>query len=405
MERLIQSAQSGNRSAWEELLRRYYRRAFAIALSHLGNHQAAEDATQEAFVEAYLRLPQLTAPAAFPVWLERIVYGKCIRLVRGGKRRPTSIPLQDLTDAVASTPTPEGVLLQESIRETLRLALTRLSSEEREALILFAVGGFSYHEIGERLGLTPGLVKKRLYTARQRLQRDAELQALRPALTADLLRRVEDRVRRREERKERQMSEVLSPPKVELVGPGAEYRTVIKNLYAFYRYELLMFIDGEPPTPAEATEENWTSGAWVNQHGVINGLHSTNHDEGVQSEDVFWERPNLQAFLIRRNGWPAGFAMVASPPNATRGVDYRLQEFFVINKARRAGVGTEAARQLFDLLPGKWELAYEPRNTAAVTFWRTFLPAYTGGSCEEDMIGMGWCPDMPGYVFTAGAKE
>jgi predicted acetyltransferase len=169
------------------------------------------------------------------------------------------------------------------------------------------------------------------------------------------------------------------------------------------RYEHLPLIDGEPLPPETVTSDTWTCGAWVNQYGVINGLHSTTHDEAVQGEDAFWERPNLQAYLIRLNGWPAGFACVASPPNATKGIDYRLQEFFVINKARRRGVAT-AVRMLFDRLPGRWELAYQPNNAPAVAFWKKFIPAYTDGDFTEEMIGMGWCADMPGYVFTKGPR-
>ena len=133
----------------------------------------------------------------------------------------------------------------------------------------------------------------------------------------------------------------------------------------------------------------------MNQFGVINGLESTTHDESVQGEDVFWQWPNLQAYLIRLNGWPAGFAFVASPPNATRGVDYRLQEFFILNKARGRGVATAAARLLFDRLPGRWELAYTPENLPAASFWRTFIPTYTEGDFTEEMIGMGDTPDTP----------
>ena len=98
----------------------------------------------------------------------------------------------------------------------------------------------------------------------------------------------------------------------------------IKNLYAFYRYEMLPFNAGEPLSPDAEGEDTWKSGAWVNQHGVINGLQSCTHDEAVAGEDCFWERPHLSAFLITLNGWPAGIAMVAAPPNATPGVNYRL---------------------------------------------------------------------------------
>ena len=77
---------------------------------------------------------------------------------------------------------------------------------------------------------------------------------------------------------------------VTLLGPGVESKTAVKNLYVFYRYEMMLYhtYDGDCPTPpADATEETWRSGVWVNRFGVIDGLHSATHDEGIRGEDVF----------------------------------------------------------------------------------------------------------------------
>ena len=412
MEKLIEAARRGDPSAFGELMNRFYHRAFAVALTQLGNTHQAEDAVQDAFVEVYLRLDQLQTAAAFPAWLHKIVLGKCVRTVRAGKSVAASISLDALTNAAAAVSDPEAVLLERAAQETLQKALRLLSDEEREVFLLFTVGGYRYAEIGEILSLSLPLVKKRIYTARQQLREGEAMAELRPLkrperqkwAAAQVIKRAQAQAQRRKER----IMEIRKGPRViELVGPDSAYKTVIKNLFVFYRYEMLLsnHYEATLTPPSDVSEESWRSGAWPNAHGVINGLHSVTHEESVDGMNVFWEWPNMQAFLILLNGWPAGFAFVASPPNATRGVDYRLQEFFVLNKARRLGVGTQAARMLFDRLPGRWELSYDPENLPAVVFWRKFIADYTNNNFAEEMIGMGTGnPDLPGYVFTKGAR-
>ena len=428
----VESAQKGNARAFEHLMLRFQDRALAVALAQLGNYHQAEDAVQEAFVEVYLRIGQLQTPIAFPSWLNRIVLGKCVRALRTGKSVAPSVSLQSLIDTAAKESNPEATLLRKAATEVLRDALHTLSSQEREALLLFAVGGYRYEEIAQMMELSLQIIRRRIYTARRRLRNASELAALRlsPRQTESSQRTLRQRVAQQAaERlaqsgqhalkrqaisalvKEKHMSKItMQAMNVDLVGPGSEHRTVIKNLYTFYRYEMLLTNhyddreDGQITPPTDANEDTWRHGAWVNRFGVIDGLDAGTHDEAVQGEDIFWKWPNLQAFLIRLNGWPAGFACVASPPNATRGVDYRLQEFFILNKARQSGVGSAAAKLLFDRLPGRWELAYTQTNLPAVAFWQKFIPTYTEGDFVEEMIGMGDSPDLPGYVFTRGLR-
>ncbi|MBC7808156.1 MAG: GNAT family N-acetyltransferase [Akkermansiaceae bacterium] len=408
-EPMVILARAGNVEAFEKLVRLFQNKAFAVALTHLGNRYQAEDAVQEAFIEVYFRLTQLADPSAFPAWLRKIVRGKCVRQLRSGKSAPATIPLDELASLSAAAPSPEEMALEAVSRQTLREAMDTLGAEQRNALLLYAVGGYDYAEIAGLMGLSLPLVKKRIYTARRQLRGDENLLALRlsterPSGRTGFAALVRERATRRaQKRKETLMEEqnrTNAALRVELVGPGIEVKVPIKNLYAFYRYEMLLFNDGEPAPPTEESAETWKCGTWVNQHGVINGLNSRTHDEAVSGEDNFWEWPSLQAYLITLNGWPAGFAMVASPPNATPGVEYRLQEFFVINKARRRGVATEAIRQLFARLPGKWELWTDPRNLPASSFWHKNVPLVSGGKFTDEMIYAGGDRDVPGYVFT-----
>ncbi|MBC8140950.1 MAG: GNAT family N-acetyltransferase [Armatimonadetes bacterium] len=403
-EQWVIRARDGDEKAYEELVRAFQDKAFAVALTHLGNRYQAEDAVQEAFIEGYGRISQLSVPAAFPAWLQKIVRGKCVRQLRTGKSVPKTYSMDEAATLSSRETDPEKIALDAVMRQTLREAIATLEDEERHALLLRSIGGFDYAEIAEMMNLSLAVVKKRLHTARTRLRSSEVLQELRLSpRPGDFAAQVREKATHRfikQQEREQMETKLVKETRVELRGSGQEIKIPVKNLYAFYRYEMLLFNDGEPAPPEEETDETWKCGTWVNQSGVINGLGSRTHDEAVAGEDAFWERPNLQAFLIALNGWPAGFAMVAAPPNATPGVDYRLQELFVLNKARRRGVATEAVRQLFARLPGKWELWTDPRNIAATDFWRKTVPVVSGGNFAHEMIYAGGEADMPGYVFT-----
>ena len=60
-----------------------------------------------------------------------------------------------------------------------------------------------------------------------------------------------------------------------------------------------------------------------------------------------------------------------------------MDEFFVMRKYRRAGVGSEFAARLFDIFPGRWEVAQVAPNTEATLFWRSVIRAYTSGNFDE----------------------
>ena len=78
----IERAQTGDCLAFDEVVRRFQDMAVGYALGLLRDRQDAEDAAQDAFLEAWRRLPELRAPGAFGVWFRRIVYKHCDRRFR-----------------------------------------------------------------------------------------------------------------------------------------------------------------------------------------------------------------------------------------------------------------------------------------------------------------------------------
>ncbi len=88
-------------------------------------------------------------------------------------------------------------------------------------------------------------------------------------------------------------------------------------------------------------------------------------------------------FVILRDKEPQGFALVSRSMMKRNVVDFRMAEFFVVRRARRHGVGREAAELIFNRFDGRWEIVEFLRNQAAVAFWRNIVGSYTHGRFDE----------------------
>jgi RNA polymerase sigma-70 factor, ECF subfamily len=164
--------------SFDELVQRYQRQLLAIAYRILGNWQDAEDLAQDALLKAYLRLGDLSNPAALGPWLRRLTVNACLDALARRQRRPATISLTAPDDHEA--PAPERALAVASAEEdavraeewhNLRRTLSRLEPRAREALVLREVYGYSYAEIAAMLDLGLSAVKMRVHRARHAVQR------------------------------------------------------------------------------------------------------------------------------------------------------------------------------------------------------------------------------------------
>lgn len=190
IERLVRRARSpraplaAQHAAFARLVTLHEQMAFGTALAALRDPEAARDAAQEAFLDAWRKLPQLRTPAAFPGWLQRLVRTHCTRIRR--KREPElAPPPPGDTDAAARA----------ERRRALARALDQLAPDDRQALLLFHVLGESQRTIAATLDIREATLAKRLHDARLRLRRllprSLAREFLVTAPTRDFLRRVQ----------------------------------------------------------------------------------------------------------------------------------------------------------------------------------------------------------------------
>jgi RNA polymerase sigma-70 factor (ECF subfamily) len=161
---LVSRAQAGRLDAFEELVRRHRLGTYRVALRMLGNETDAEDAAQDAFVQAWRNLAGFRADAAFSTWMYRIVTNRCLNMLRARRRTE---PLPEDREAPASRP--DRIAEGRWQVEDLARAIARLTPEQRAPLVLRELEGCSYEEIADALDLSMSAVKSRLHRARLEL--------------------------------------------------------------------------------------------------------------------------------------------------------------------------------------------------------------------------------------------
>ena len=165
---LVRAAQGGDLEAFDEIVGRFQDMAYASAYSMLGDAQLAEDAAQEAFLEAYLNLAKLHEPAAFPGWFRRIVFKQGDRLTRG-KHIPT-MPLENAFDMPLADLNPATVVERRETNLLVRRAIDELPDHERTVTLLFYSTGYALKDIAAFLEVPVTTIKKRLHDARKHLK-------------------------------------------------------------------------------------------------------------------------------------------------------------------------------------------------------------------------------------------
>jgi RNA polymerase sigma-70 factor, ECF subfamily len=162
---LLAAHVTGDPTAFGILARRHQNRLWAVGLRTTGNREDAADAVQEALLSAYRNAASYRGDAAVTTWLHRIVVNASLDLLRRKAARP-AVPLPDDADRIPA----QGDAMD--ARETslvVQEALATLPPEQRAALVLVDVQGWSVDDAARVLDCAPGTVKSRCFRGRAKL--------------------------------------------------------------------------------------------------------------------------------------------------------------------------------------------------------------------------------------------
>ena len=157
----VRAAAAGDVRAFEELVRTYQVHVWRFLKHLLGDHDLAEDLTQETFIRVYRRLDGFRFQAKFSTWVFQVARNVAVDSLRASARR------RRIVEAVEpAPPTPDA-----ATRVEVATAIATLTPKLREAFVLVEAQGLTYREAGQVLGVPEGTVKSRVFHAREGLVR------------------------------------------------------------------------------------------------------------------------------------------------------------------------------------------------------------------------------------------
>lgn len=176
-QKLIKKCMNGNLKAFDELIEKYEKTAYNIALKMLKNPEDAMDVSQEAFIKVFKSIKTFNFESAFSTWLYRIVTNTCLDFLRKKNNNVYSIdnPIhtddgeieRDIPD---DSDTPEEALEKKLTKELVSNSIDKLDQNHKVVIILRDIQGFSYEEISNILDCSIGTVKSRINRGRNNLK-------------------------------------------------------------------------------------------------------------------------------------------------------------------------------------------------------------------------------------------
>src|SRR5688500_12069653 len=168
---LVAAAKTGDREAFDQLVKATYMEAYTLAFRLTGNEEDARDVVQDAYLRAYKGIRRFRGDAAFSTWLYRIT-ANCASTYLGKRTRARHEELADDAPLVDERPEIDPGLRadQEEDRQRLSEALESLPADMRAVVVLRDVYDLPHEAIAAELGITEGAAKVRLHRARRKLR-------------------------------------------------------------------------------------------------------------------------------------------------------------------------------------------------------------------------------------------
>lgn len=164
----VAAAQTGDTDAYAQMVHNFQDMAMGYAYALLKDFHLAQDAAQEAFIDAYLHLSQLREPEAFPGWFRTVVFKHADRIRR--KRRNMNVPLDSVPEPSDPARTPDVDLEDRETKGQVHAALQSLPDCERQIAMLFYISAYSRQQIADFLQVPMKSVIYRLRSARRLLK-------------------------------------------------------------------------------------------------------------------------------------------------------------------------------------------------------------------------------------------
>ena len=167
-QQLISKATAGDHSAFRQLVERHMKQTYNVAFSFVGNHDAAEEVTQQAFVRVHASLHTFRGDAEFSTWLYRITTNLALNYVKQYRRREErTASLADIRDIAASH---SNHAEDEERREHIERALHELPTLQRAVVILRHIDGLSTRQVSNILKCSEGTVKTHLFRGLKKMR-------------------------------------------------------------------------------------------------------------------------------------------------------------------------------------------------------------------------------------------
>ena len=159
----------GDPAGTTALFEKYSEPLLRFSARMLNNRPEAEEVTQDVFLKMITRVEQYDGRAPVASWLFAIAANACRDRLRRGKRASV-VPLDAVAEAPDKQESAEDRLADRQRKQAVRKALSSLSEEQREALILARYHGMPYSEIARTLNISEGAVKTRIFRAIESLK-------------------------------------------------------------------------------------------------------------------------------------------------------------------------------------------------------------------------------------------
>ncbi len=175
-EAVIKRAANGDSSAMSEIVEFYQKLVYNLAYSMLLNREDALDVSQEVFIKIYRFIPNFKFDCAFSTWIYTVTKNSVSDLCRSKNRHISAgIDEESVADDVASLSYRQSDIEEQAIcderKKLLYSAISMLSDNHREVIVLYHFCGISYEKISELLGIEKGTVKSRLNRAKNELRK------------------------------------------------------------------------------------------------------------------------------------------------------------------------------------------------------------------------------------------